>query len=57
MDALVETKKMTLYQYFKPSNGLPDPRGSLSLSISSGAILSANSEVSRTLEESGKPSR
>ena len=50
-------KKMTLYQYFKPSNGLPDPRGSLSLSISSDAIFSANTEVSRALEESGKKKR
>ena len=45
MDALLQTKMMTLYQYFK------------SLSISSDAILSANSEVSGALEESGKPLR
>ena len=40
---------MNLYSYFKPTNGLPDPRGSLSSNITPEAISLANKE--HTLKE------
>ena len=43
---------MNLYSYFKPTNGLPDPRGSLSSDITPEAISLANKEVECTLKES-----
>ena len=36
---------MALLRFFKPVDGLPDPKGSLSISLPSGAIASANREV------------
>ena len=42
--------KMSIRQYFKPMDGLPNPKGSLSACISSGAIASANREVEKALK-------
>ena len=42
---------MALYQYFQPSDGLPDPSGPLSASVSPAAIKDGNEAVrSRTRE-------
>ena len=38
-------KTMALYQYFQPSDSLPDPSGPLSTSISPAAIKDANEAV------------
>ena len=38
---------MFLLRYFKPKDGLPDPRGTLSSSIPAAAIAQANKEVQR----------
>ena len=40
---------MSLLQYFKPTNGLPNPRGTLSSHVNSSAIASANREVEKLL--------
>ena len=37
--------KISIRQFFKPKNGLPDPKGSLSASLPSQAIALANKEV------------
>ncbi len=44
---------MDILRYLKPLNGLPDPRGSLSSTNSSGAINEMNREVERELAASG----
>ncbi len=44
---------MSIRQYFKPVNGLPDSRGTLSKSIPSNVIDAVNTEVARAMEESG----
>ena len=41
-------------QFFKPVDGLPDSKGSLSLSVPSQAIASANWEVLKSTSEVGK---
>ena len=38
---------MALFRYFKPIDGLPDPRGTLSTSILLTAIAQANHEVQK----------
>ena len=38
-------KAMALYQYFQPSDDLPDPSGPLSASVSPAAIKDANEAV------------
>ena len=38
-------KAMALYQYFQPSDGLPDPSGPLSASVSPAVIKDANEAV------------
>ena len=43
---------MNLYSYSNPTNGLPDPRGSLSSDVTPEAIYLANKEVECTLKES-----
>ena len=45
---------MSIRRFLKPLNGLPDPRGSLSASIPSGAIAAANREVEKVTGESTK---
>jgi len=47
---------MALLKWLQPRNGLPDPRGSLSSSISSQAIAAANQEVEEAIRiaSSGK---
>ena len=40
---------MSLLQYMTPTNGLPDPRGSLSTTISRQAIAAANQEIQKEL--------
>ena len=40
---------MALLRYFKPANGLPDPRGSLSTAISSDVLTEMNREVEEEL--------
>ena len=40
---------MSLRKYFKPMDGLPDPKESLSTSLSSGAIALANREVEKAM--------
>jgi hypothetical protein len=48
---------MSILSYFKPKDGLPNPRGPLSLSIPSQAIALANSEVAKTTREKKKKKR
>jgi predicted RNA-binding protein YlxR (DUF448 family) len=45
---------MSLLNYFQPVNGLPDPKGELSESISPEAIALANREVKKALSEKTK---
>ena len=44
---------MSLRHYFKPRDGLPDPKGSLSRQLSSEAITQANREVEKALSAAG----
>ena len=44
---------MSIRRFFKPVDGLPDPKGSLSGVIPSAAIASANREVQKVMD-SGK---
>ena len=39
----------SILRYFKPRDGLPDPNGSLSVSLPSQAIAAVNREVERTI--------
>ena len=41
----VGTVEMALLRYLKPANGLPDPKGSLSTTISPDIIAEMNKEV------------
>ena len=41
--------RMSIKKYFKPREGLPDPRGSISASISTRAIHLANLEVEKAV--------
>ena len=43
---------MALLKYLRRKEDLPDPRGSLSLSIPSRAIVSANKEVEKEMAKS-----
>ena len=43
-------KAVALYQYFQPSNGLPDPSGPLSASVSPVTIKDANKAVKSTTQ-------
>ena len=43
---------MSILRYFKPKDSLPDPKGSLSASMSSEAIASANGEVQEAMASS-----
>ena len=45
---------MSIRKFFKPVDGLPDPRGSLSSSMPSAAIASANREVEKVVEATKK---
>uniref|UniRef100_A0A1X7V5Y1 Uncharacterized protein n=1 Tax=Amphimedon queenslandica TaxID=400682 RepID=A0A1X7V5Y1_AMPQE len=45
---------MALLRYFKPVNGVPDPRGSLSSSIPSSVIAEANAQVVKEVEKGKK---
>lgn len=45
---------MSLRQYFKARDGLPDPKGSLSSNLSSRAIATANKEVEAALKARSK---
>ena len=45
---------MSLFRYFQPRDGLPDPRGALSHSLSLAAIAAANDEVVRTINQPKK---
>ena len=40
---------MSLLKYFKPKDGLPDPKGPLSQSLPSRVIAAANSEVAKAI--------
>jgi hypothetical protein len=42
---------MSLRQYLKPRDGLPDANGSLSTSVPPRAITNANKEVTKVLKE------
>ena len=42
---------MSILSFFKPKDGLPDPKGSLSRSLPSGAIALANKEVENIINE------
>ena len=48
---------MSLRQYFKPREGLPDPKGSLSVRIESRAIALANREVEKAIKEKQEKKR
>ena len=41
--------KMSILKYLKQKDGLPDPRGQLSTTVSSGGIARANKEVALEL--------
>ena len=43
--------KMSIRRFFKPKNGLPDPKGSLSASLPLQAIALANKEVQNVVNE------
>ena len=43
--------RKSIMNYFRPSNGLPEPNGSLSLHVPSQAIALANKEVEKVLKE------
>jgi hypothetical protein len=45
---------MSLLQYFKPRDGLPDPRGPLCNSVASNAIAMANREVEKEIAKRKK---
>ena len=45
---------MLILTYFKPKDGLPNPKGPLSLSIPSQAIALANSEVAKATTDKSK---
>ena len=49
--------EMSILRYFKPKDSLPDPKGSLSASMSSEAIASANQEVQEAMASSAKGKR
>ena len=47
--------KMSIRSFFKPANGVPDPKGPLSSAIPSHAIALANKEIEKTAtSENGK---
>ena len=48
---------MALLRYLKPRDGLPDPKGSLSLSVPSQAIARANREVQEAMNSKGRKKR
>ena len=41
---------MSIHHFFKPIDGLPDPKGSLSGAIPSATIASANREVQKVMD-------
>ena len=45
---------MSIRRFFKPIDGLPDPKGSLSAAIPSAAIASANREVQKVMDSGNK---
>ena len=45
--------RMSIRKYFKPKDGLPDPKGSLSCILPSQAIAVANKEVEKIMNEKG----
>jgi hypothetical protein len=45
---------MSIRRFFKPIDGLPDPKGSLSGAIPSAAIASANWEVQKMMDSRKK---
>ena len=45
---------MSILNYFKPKDGLPDPKGPLSQSLSSRAIAAANSEIAKVIGGAAK---
>ena len=48
---------MSLLKYFRRKEGVPDPEGPLSLSISSRAISLANREVQQELRRDKNPKK
>ena len=51
---LTPLKQMSMRQYFKPVDGLPDPQGSPSRAIPSAVIVSANLEVQKVMDSAKK---
>ena len=47
---------MSIRRFFKPIDGLPDPKGSLSAAIPSAAIASANREVQKVMDSGNERS-
>ena len=45
---------MSLYNYFKAKDSLPDPKGPLTQRLSSRAIVAANSEVVKEIGDSAQ---
>ena len=45
---------MSIRQYFKPQDGLPDPKGPLCNSLASNAIAMANKEVEKEIAKKKK---
>ena len=48
---------MSILNYFKPKDSLPDPKGPLSQTLSSLAIAAANSEVAKVIAGSAAKKR
>ena len=48
---------MSILNYFKPKDGLPDPKGPLSQSLFSRAITAAKSEVAKVIGGSAAKKR
>ena len=48
------TLRMSLREYFKPQDGLPDPQGPLCNSLASNAIAMANKEVEKEIAKKKK---
>ena len=57
VERLYTFAEMSILRYFKPKDSLPDPKGSLSTSMSSEAIESANREVREAMASSAKRKR
>ena len=54
LESVAGTRAMSIRDYFKPKDGLPDPNGSLSRTLPSHAIALVNKEVAKDISEKGR---